>query len=149
MIHVRPATSADAQVIADFNAAMALETEHVRLDPPTVLEGVRAGIADAAKAVYFVAECQGKIAGCCMVTHEWSDWRNGDIWWLQSVYVHPDHRRRGVFRALYRHVESAARRAGAVALRLYVERDNARAKSTYTALGMTLTHYDVMEQKLR
>jgi ribosomal protein S18 acetylase RimI-like enzyme len=148
MTIVRPATAADAAIVAEFNIAMAQETESTTLDSGTVLAGVRAGISDPNKAMYFVAEADGCIAGCCMVTHEWSDWRNGDIWWLQSVYVAPQHRRSGVFRAMYRNVESAARSSGAVCLRLYVERDNLNAKETYQAMGMSLTKYDVMEQRL-
>lgn len=145
-IEIRPAAPADAQVIADFNAAMAVETEGLRLDAATVLAGVRAGIADPGKAAYFVAELAGRVVACCMVTREWSDWRNGEIWWLQSVYVAPDSRRQGAFRALHAHVLAAARTAGVVALRLYVERENARAKRTYESLGMRPTHYEVMEQ---
>lgn len=145
---IRRAVAADARVIAEFNIAMALETEQVSLDPATVNAGVAAGIADPAKAAYFVAEAGGRCVGCCMITHEWSDWRNGDIWWFQSVYVALEARRTGVFRAMYRHIERMARDAGVVALRLYVERDNQRAKQTYESMGMDLTHYDVMQQQL-
>lgn len=147
-IQVRPATPADAAIIADFNIAMAKETESIDLDHATVHAGVRAGIADAAKARYFVAESAGRVVGCCMITHEWSDWRNGDIWWFQSVYVHPDFRRAGVFRAMYEYVESAAKSAGVVMLRLYVEQENHRAQKTYEAMGMSLAHYLVMEKRL-
>ncbi|HRK29957.1 MAG TPA: GNAT family N-acetyltransferase [Tepidisphaeraceae bacterium] len=147
-IHIRPANSSDAQTIAHFNTAMAMETEGVQLDVGTILAGVQAGLSDATKARYFAAEIDGRVVGCCMITHEWSDWRNGDMWWLQSVYVAPDYRRTGVFREMYKHVQSAARAAGAVVLRLYVERDNIRAKQTYESLGMYMTHYDVMEAKL-
>jgi ribosomal protein S18 acetylase RimI-like enzyme len=139
----------DAPIIAEFNVALAAETEGAALDRATVLPGVRAGLADPAKAIYFVAEIDARVVGCCMITHEWSDWRNGDMWWLQSVYVHGEYRRRGVFAAMYRHVEIAARSAGAACLRLYVERGNERAKATYRSMGMDLTHYQVMEQKLR
>jgi GNAT superfamily N-acetyltransferase len=145
---VRQSTIADAQTIADFNIAMAMETESVQLDAATVLAGVGAGLVDPNKALYFAAEVDRQVVGCCMITHEWSDWRNGDMWWLQSVYVLPDFRRRGVFRAMYRHVEQAARTAGAVCLRLYVDRDNDNAKQTYESLGMSPTHYDIMEVRL-
>jgi ribosomal protein S18 acetylase RimI-like enzyme len=144
-ITVRRANSQDAKFIADFNVAMAAETESLALDPATVLAGVAAGLADPAKAAYFVAECAGRLVGCCMITHEWSDWRNGDMWWLQSVYVHPDFRRQGAFAAMYRHVRDAAQSAGAVTIRLYVERHNERAKKTYESLGMRVTEYEVME----
>lgn len=146
--HVRPAAPDDASILADFNRAMADETEGLSLDPATVLAGVRAGLADPGKARYFVAERSGEVVGCCMITREWSDWRNGDLWWLQSVYVAPRARRQGVFRALHAEVVRRARAAGAVALRLYVERDNTHAKATYAALGMRATHYEVMEQPL-
>ena len=145
-IRIRPATPADTPLLADWAAAMAWETEHKRLDPAIVHAGVAAGIADPAKARYFIAmrdaamaghETVGVAVGTLMLTSEWSDWRNGDWWWIQSVYVPPAHRRKGVFAALYRHVEALARQApGVVGLRLYVERDNANAQRTYESLGM-------------
>jgi ribosomal protein S18 acetylase RimI-like enzyme len=148
-IRIRPATPDDAQVIADYNAAMALETEHKRLAPDTVRAGVARGIASPAEARYFVAETGGDgggaVVGQLMVTFEWSDWRNGTFWWVQSVYVHPEHRGRGVFKALYRHVEHLARAAGACGLRLYVERENARAQEVYRKLGMADAGYAVFE----
>ena len=140
-----PARLQDAPIIIEFNAALAWETEHLRLDPQTLERGVRAGLEDPAKARYFVAEVDDRVVGQLMLTLEWSDWRNGEIWWIQSVYVHPDLRRRGVFAALYRHVEQLAREAGAVGLRLYVVRDNATGQATYRQLGMELTEYLVME----
>jgi len=145
-VQVRPGISGDAGAIAQFNARMALETEDLRLDPDVVLAGVRQALADPQKARYFVAEIDGRIVGQLMLTREWSDWRNGDIWWIQSVYVEADARGRGVFAAMYRHVEALARSEGAVGLRLYVERANAGAQKTYHRLGMTMTHYNVMEQ---
>lgn len=145
-VAVRPATPADAQTIADFNIAMARETESLELDPQTVLRGVEQGIADAAKGLYWVATRGGAVVGCLLVTREWSDWRNGQLWWIQSVYVAPDHRRTGVFRGLYEHVRTEAKAAGAIGLRLYVEQENTRAQETYRNLGMKLTHYKVMEE---
>jgi len=147
--HIRPGEARDADTIADFNAAMAAETEHLTLDRPTLLAGVRAALADANKARYFVADAGGRVVGQLMLTREWSDWRNGDIWWIQSVYVRPDFRGRGVFKALYRHVQQLARGEGAVGLRLYVEKENAAAQKTYESLGMTPTHYLVMEEMFR
>lgn len=146
---IRSARPDDADVLADYNVRMALETEHLALDPATVARGVRAALDDPAKALYFVAEFGGVVIGQLMVTHEWSDWRDGDIWWVQSVYVHPDHRRRGVFRALYDHARRAARTAGAVGLRLYVERHNADAQAVYQKLGMRDSGYLVMEEMFR
>jgi GNAT superfamily N-acetyltransferase len=142
---VRPATIHDAQAIVDFNLAMALETENLRLDPQILWAGVRAALADPLKATYFVGECDGKLAGVLMITHEWSDWRNGDIWWIQSVYVHPDFRRHGVFKAMYQHTEQAAKQSGAIGLRLYVVDHNQAAQKTYERLGMHLSEYVVME----
>ena len=144
-IRIRPATPADAAVIAAFNAAMALETEHKRLDADTLRAGVERAIAQPAAARYFLGEIGGQVAGQLMITFEWSDWRNADFWWIQSVYVHPDFRARGVFRALYRHVEQLARQAKACGLRLYVERDNANAQEVYRRLGMENAGYFVFE----
>jgi GNAT superfamily N-acetyltransferase len=142
---VRPATIHDAQTIVDFNLAMAMETENLRLDPQVLLAGVRAALADPLKATYFVGECGGQLAGVLMITHEWSDWRNGDIWWIQSVYVHPDFRRHGVFKAMYQHTENAAKQSGAIGLRLYVVDHNQAAQKTYERLGMHVSEYVVME----
>ena len=137
---------------------MAWETEHKQLDPALIHAGVAAGIADPAKARYFVAmrdatlaghETVGIAVGTLMLTREWSDWRNGDWWWIQSVYVAPEHRRRGVFAAMYRHVETLARATPEViGLRLYVERANATAQRTYAALGMQDAGYAVYEALL-
>jgi ribosomal protein S18 acetylase RimI-like enzyme len=145
-ITIRPAVPGDAPTLIDFNAAMALETEHLTLDPQILSRGVRAGLGDPAKARYFVAEIESRIVGQLMLTLEWSDWRDGEIWWIQSVYVHPDFRRRGVFKALYRHAQRLARERGAVGLRLYVEKHNVAAQSTYGSLGMRMSEYLVMEE---
>jgi GNAT superfamily N-acetyltransferase len=144
---IRLARLDDAPVLVEFNHRMAAETEDLALDLATLEKGVRAVFADPAKGQYFVAETDGRVIGQLMITHEWSDWRNGDIWWIQSVYVHPDHRRRGVFRALYQHVEAAARAAGVVLIRLYVHEANHTGQETYESLGMKLTHYKVMEAR--
>jgi GNAT superfamily N-acetyltransferase len=147
---IREATAADAATIAAFNSDMAMETEGRPLDPALIGAGVTALLDDRAKGRYWLAEAGDDIVGQIMVTYEWSDWRNGTLWWIQSVYVHPRHRRRGVFSALYRHVESLARAAGNVCgLRLYVEQDNERAQRTYLALGMELSGYQVMETDFR
>ncbi len=145
-IHVRRAGIRDAEVVAAFNVAIALETENHVLDPAVVGRGVRTALTDASKCVYFVAEADGRVVGQTMATFEWSDWRNGDVWWLQSVYVDPASRGRGVFRALHGEVERAARAAGAVGLRLYVWNENARAQATYARLGWADANYKVMER---
>ena len=154
---IREAVPADAALAAQWNAAMALETEHKALDRDRVEAGVAAGIADPAAARYFIAmddaavagrETLGIPVGMLMLTREWSDWRNGEWWWIQSVYVPPEHRRRGVYAALHRHVEALARATpGVVGLRLYVERGNARAQGTYASLGMVDAGYAVFERE--
>jgi GNAT superfamily N-acetyltransferase len=146
---VRDAQRGDAATIADYNTAMARETEGKALDPACVGPGVLALFDDPSRGRYWVAVVDGKIVGQLMVTYEWSDWRNGMIWWIQSVYVHPEWRRKGIFSALYRHVESLASAApGVIGLRLYVEDNNARAQQTYAALGMVRPGYLVMETPL-
>ena len=146
---IREAVAADRDWLADCAIAMALETEHKRLEPGTVRAGIDAGIADPAKARYFVAvDDDGAPVGTLMLTREWSDWRNGDWWWIQSVYVAPEHRLQGVFAALYRHVEALARATpGVVGLRLYVEKENTAAQRTYAALGMQDAGYAMYEQE--
>lgn len=147
-VTIRPATPRDAATIAVFNLRMAWETEHLRLNPTTIEQGVRGVFEEPSRGTYYVAELNGPVVGCLLVTREWSDWRNGDMWWIQSVYVAEEARRKGVFKTLYAHVRDAAKSAGVVALRLYVEKDNARAKQTYASLGMSLTEYDVMHEDL-
>lgn len=143
-MEIRSATPDDVATIAEFNAAMALESEDVVLDPATLAAGVAAALADAGKAFYLLAEIDGAPAGQVMVTYEWSDWRNGWIWWLQSVYVRPEHRRAGVFSGLYRRLRALAEAQGDVhGLRLYVMRDNAGAKRAYEAAGMAHAQYDM------
>lgn len=142
MIVVRPATPADRDPIVAFNLAMARETEDKTLDPEIVREGVASLLGDPTKGRYFLAESPGgEVAGQASVTYEWSDWRNGVVWWIQSVYVAPEHRRAGVYSHLHRHIRKAARREGAIGLRLYVERENRGAQEAYRALGMEETAY--------
>jgi ribosomal protein S18 acetylase RimI-like enzyme len=144
---IRRATPADADVLVAFNAALAWETEHKRLRPDVLAAGVRGVFADPARGFYTVAEAGGEVVGQVMVTFEWSDWRNGWFWWVQSVYVRADARRGGVFRALYREVaRQAAADPAVIGVRLYVERDNARAQATYRALGMAETGHVLMEE---
>jgi len=147
---IRKARPADAAVIAAFNRNLALETEELRLNAAMVGRGVRALLKDAAKGTYFVAERGGVIVGQLLITYEWSDWRNGYFWWIQSVYVAADSRRDGVFRGLFRHVEKLARsRRDVCGLRLYVEKSNHRAHTTYERLGMKHTHYEIYETSFR
>lgn len=145
-ITIRDATAEDKDTIANFNSRMAVETEGRSLNEGIIGPGVARLIDDMSKGRYWVAQQGGQIIGQIMVTYEWSDWRNGTLWWIQSVYVHPDYRRRGVFSALYRHVESLAKVEPDVAgLRLYVENANKRAQRTYESLGMVDPGYRVME----
>jgi ribosomal protein S18 acetylase RimI-like enzyme len=143
---IRPAVEADAEFLARGNIAMALEAEHKQLDPATVRLGVQAVLEDPAKGRYFVAELDGHVVGQLMITHEWSDWRNGTFWWIQSVYVIPGARRAGVFRALFRHLEILAEGDRSICgIRLYVERENERAQATYRRCGLEDGGYRVME----
>lgn len=145
-IRIRPARMQDASVIADYNRALARETEGRDLDPERIGPGVVAVLEDATKGRYLVAERDGVVIGQLMVTFEWSDWRNGMFWWIQSVYVAPDERGRGVFGALYRAVESEARaNPGICGLRLYMEHHNERARVAYVKLGMKPAGYEVFE----
>ena len=143
---IRTADTSDAATIARFNAAMALESEDVTLDLDVLAAGVAAALADSGKAFYLLSELDGVPVGQLMVTYEWSDWRNGWIWWIQSVYVEPERRRKGIYRGLYRRLEELAAEAGNVrGIRLYVMRENHVAKNTYESLGMRHSEYDLYE----
>jgi ribosomal protein S18 acetylase RimI-like enzyme len=145
-IRIRAAGIDDADFLAAGNVAMALEAEHKHLDPATVARGVRAVLEDPGHGRYFVAERDGRPVGQLMITYEWSDWRNGRFWWIQSVYVLPQARRGGVFRALFRHLEERAKAdPGVCGIRLYVERENVRAQATYRHCGLEDAGYAVME----
>lgn len=147
--HVREAQTADGGVIAAGNAMMAEETEGKILDPDIIGPGVEALLENRTRGRYWVAESGDIVIGQLMVTYEWSDWRNGTIWWIQSVYIRPDWRRKGVFTSLYRHVESlAVAEPDVIGLRLYVEEKNKRAQHTYEELGMVRPGYLVMESML-
>src|SRR4051794_34077201 len=146
---IRRGRQGDAPTIADFNCRMAQETEHKHLDPEVVTRGVTRVFGDPARGFYLVAESGGEVVGQLMVTYEWSDWRDGWIWWIQSVYVREDVRKKGVFRSLFHEVERQARSAGdVVGIRLYVERDNTRAQATYASLGMLDAGYLVLEKMI-
>ncbi len=145
---IRRATVDDAPTIVDFNCRLAKETEDLDLDAALIQPGVQAGLGDQAKALYFVAENDAQeIVGQIMVTFEWSDWRNGWFYWIQSVYVRHDSRRQGVFRALFEHVEQRATNdSDVIGLRLYVDDTNAPAQETYYNLGMKRSTYFVLEK---
>jgi ribosomal protein S18 acetylase RimI-like enzyme len=143
---IRRATAADLDTIVRFNAALARESEGKILDEAVLRAGVSAALADpASKGHYTIAERDGEAVGQVLITFEWSDWRNGWYWWIQSVYVRADARRQGVFRALYRHLEAEAiADPTVIGLRLYVENGNKRAQATYQALGMEDENYILM-----
>lgn len=145
-ISIRPATLADATRITEFNALMAKETENLDLDFARLHTGVEAVLRDPSKGIYYVVEIDGTIAGQLLITYEWSDWRNGNFWWIQSVYVQKDFRGKGVFKSLFEHVRSLANKEKNVCgLRLYVEKHNNRAQQTYERLGMKKTYYEMYE----
>lgn len=145
-IIARLAVPSDAATIARFNTLMAEETEGIALNQERIRKGVENLLGDNSKGVYYIAMLGDRIVGQLMITYEWSDWRNGNFWWIQSVYVEQDARSQGVFKALYDHVYKLAKsRNDVCGLRLYVERQNARAKKTYENLGMKKTHYEMYE----
>ena len=145
-MQIRSATAADVETLVRFNAAMADETEDKALDQDVLRRGVTALLEDPLRGRYLLAEEDGATLGALAITLEWSDWRNGWFWWIQSVYVPPEARRRGVYRALYAKVLDEARAAGDVCgLRLYVERENAPAQETYASLGMSPAAYQMYE----
>ncbi|WIG56817.1 MAG: Acetyltransferase, GNAT family [Rhodanobacteraceae bacterium] len=147
LVTIRAADPADIPFLVNCNAAMALETEHKTLDREVLTRGTQAVFDDPRRGFYLVAELDGRPAGCLLITYEWSDWRNGDWWWFQSVYVTKAARRSGVFRALYADVERRARATpNVVGLRLYVEGDNARALQTYVSLGMEEEAYKMLRR---
>jgi GNAT superfamily N-acetyltransferase len=140
---------ADAAVIAEFNRRLAEESEGLRLDAACLQAGVAALLRDPGKGIYFVAEVEGAVVGQVMITYEWSDWRNGNLWWLQSVYVQREFRGLGIFRRLFEHLKTLARAQKDVrALRLYMHAENTRARRSYEKLGMQRTQYEVFELEL-
>ena len=148
-IEYRRAVLKDAATVAQYAAAMAFETERLELDRSKVLRGVEAAILDPSKGFYLLAVADGMVLGQAMVTFEWSDWSNAMRWWLQSVYVHPGHRKKGVFRGIFDQLRSLALSEGTVCcMRLYVERENHGAQATYQKLGFGETHYLLYELDL-
>lgn len=146
---IRSATPDDISDIAQFNIAMAQETEERQLDPETIQSGVSGVIQNHAHGFYLIAERDQVAVGSLLITFEWSDWRNGTLWWIQSVYVKPEHRRTGVFKALYDAVIARARAAKSVrGIRLYVEQENLDAQSVYQKLSMQKTPYQMFERML-
>ena len=149
-IDARLAEAHEAPIIADFTSSIAWETEQVRLEPEVVLDGVQAVFRNPELGFYVVAVNSGTVIGCLMVTYEWSDWRNGVQWWLQSVYVKSDYRRKGVFKRLWDFIiDLASEKPDVCGVRLYVEKDNEPAQAAYRRIGMKDTNYLVYETALR
>ena len=142
----REARLSDADRIVEFQIAMAVETEQIRLDRMVCTAGVAAVLRDEKLGRYYVGEIDGEVAASTLITYEWSDWRNGMVWWIQSVYVLPGERKQGVYAGLYRYIQELAQRDDHVrGIRLYVDRRNAPAQQVYTRLGMNGEHYQVFE----
>ncbi len=146
MTHIRRARPEDAPAIVEFQIRMARETEAVELDPATVAGGVRAVFDDSDRGEYWVAESDGELVASTLVLTEWSDWRNGYVWWLHSLYVVPAARRRGIFRSMFLHLkEQVLRSPHTKGLRLYVEKENRVAQAAYEAMGMSRERYHLYE----
>ncbi|TFG42251.1 MAG: GNAT family N-acetyltransferase [Bacteroidia bacterium] len=145
MILIRQAKPSDASSIIDFQLKMAWETENMKLFPEVVSKGVDTVFRDQSRGRYYVAESDGRVISSLLITYEWSDWRNCNVWWFQSVYVMPEFRRQGVFRKMYNYIRDLAEEQDIAGLRLYVETKNSRAQKTYEALGMSSEHYAFYE----
>jgi GNAT superfamily N-acetyltransferase len=145
MINIRKAIPNDVPSIVDFQLRMARETENLRLAPEIVEKGVTAVFRDPSKGQYYVAVSEGKVIASLLITYEWSDWRNCNVWWFQSVFVIPEFRRQGIFRKMYNHVLQLAGELDIAGVRLYVETKNRSAQKTYEALGMSSGHYAFYE----
>ena len=145
-IGIRKANPDDITVLVEFQQRLAYESENLALDLQTVRKGVQAMFDDPTKGAYFVAELDGAITGCHSVTYEWSDWRNGTVWWIQSVYVVEKYRKHGVFKAMFQNLQTLiANDADVMGLRLYVDKSNHGAQKVYEAMGMNGDHYSVFE----
>lgn len=143
---IRQATETDAPSIVEFQLAMAWETENLQLDEPTVIKGVAAVFADSSKGTYYVAETDGIVVGSLLTTFEWSDWRNGTVLWIQSVYVRPEYRKRSIFSKLYKHIQKmVVESANLRGIRLYADKTNTPAHGVYEHMGMTAEHYQMYE----
>lgn len=145
-IKIRPGLLFDIPVIADYQIKMAFETENMKLDPSTVEKGVSAVFDDPGKGKYWLAEVKGEVVGCLLTIPEWSDWRNGTVLWIHSVYVKAEFRKHGIYRKLYSHLKSMVNESKDLrGLRLYVDKTNATAQKVYETLGMSGEHYHLFE----
>jgi len=145
-LKIRLAKIDDSHTIAGFQLKMAIETENLKLDNETVQKGVKAVFEKPELGQYFIADTDGKIIASMLTTFEWSDWRNAQVWWLQSVYVLPEFRQKGIFKKMYEFVKILADMNENVGgIRLYVDKTNVRAQEVYKAVGMNGEHYQVFE----
>ncbi len=146
MISIRPATQKDSTHIINFQQQMAMETEQVKLEAAVLAEGLKRLFDDPAKGKYYVAEESGEVIGCLMTTYEWSEWRCGNVLWIQSVYIKSSHRSKGVFKKMYEYIKSMVTPESEYrGIRLYVDKTNAAAQKVYEKLGMNGEHYQVYE----
>ena len=147
MIRIREANLCDSQYIVDFQLSMALETEDLKLNPEIVKKGVNAVFLDDTKGAYYIAEVDGKVVASLMTTYEWSDWRNGRVLWIQSVFVDANQRGKGIYRKLYEHVKERVQHDDTDfrGIRLYVDKTNTAAQKVYEKLGMENHHYEMYE----
>jgi RimJ/RimL family protein N-acetyltransferase len=146
LVVIRKANPADLSVIVDFQLRLAEETEGVKLDSAQVTKGLEALFADPSKGAYSVAIINDEVVGCYLITYEWSEWRNGNVWWMQSVYVKLSHRKHGIFKSMYDDlIHQIKNDSQILGLRLYVDKSNTRAQQVYQALGMNGEHYTVFE----
>ena len=143
---IREATTKDIPTIIDFQQKMAWETERVKLDPAVLAAGVKNLFQDINKGKYYVAEENGVVIGSLMTTYEWSEWRNGTVLWIQSVYIAEDHRGKGIYKKLYDHIQQLVKNSSDLrGIRLYVDKTNKAAQQVYEKLGMNGEHYQVFE----
>jgi ribosomal protein S18 acetylase RimI-like enzyme len=146
MTLIREASPADHKIIVSFQVKMALETENIRLDPDIVEAGVHAVFTNPSNGIYYIAEEKGVILGCLLTTFEWSDWRNGRILWIQSVYILPEYRKRGHFKSLYNYIKQLVEAEPEFkGIRLYVDKSNEQARIVYRNCGMDGEHYQIFE----
>ncbi len=146
MIEVRPAIHEDSKYIIDFQEKMAMETENVQLNTIVLAEGLRRLFEDSTKGKYYVAEDNAEVVGCLMTTFEWSEWRCGNVLWIQSVYIKPSHRGQGVFKKMYEYIQRLVTPESEYrGVRLYVDKSNLAAQKVYEKLGMNGEHYQVYE----
>lgn len=145
-IHIRKAKETDLPTIVEFQLAMALETENLQLNKAIVEKGVSAAFKDSGKGQYFVTEIDGEIASSLMITPEWSDWRNGMVYWIQSVFVKEEFRRLGIYKKMYAHIQNLVKENENIrGIRLYVDKTNIGAQKTYENTGMNGEHYQLFE----